>query len=102
MNNLAKINEKLIDELSYLKEDGPEDGMNDNEVKSNKSKSYEYLSTNRKTKGKAMYITYEVDYDDLNNYLKDKVKGISWTLPKTRATFKAIRKYIGFEGSNKE
>jgi len=104
MENLKAFKEKLEYEINPIlekKKDGDKkdkdkdkkDKDNDNQAKG----AYEYKSTSRETRGKVRVLQYDVDYKDLMEFLSEEVPNISWTIPKSRQVFKAIRKYLGFQ-----
>lgn len=105
MNNLKDLQEKLRFSLGeYLIEEDEdekdEDEKDDKKKKNDKSRAYVYRSTSRETKGRAIQLRYDVDYKELKDYLEEYVPNISWSLPKVRETFKAIRKFMGFDKKN--
>jgi hypothetical protein len=65
-------------------------------------KAIEYRSTARRTKGKVFYMYYDLDYKDMADYLRNEVPGVTWTIPKTRRIFRAIRKYVGFSDPRRD
>jgi hypothetical protein len=65
-------------------------------------RAVEYRSTPRKTRGKVFYMYYDIDYKDMAEYLKKEVPGVTWTVPKTRRVFRAIRKFIGFSDPRRD
>lgn len=121
MNSLRALQEKLRYSLG---EDLLEDEKKDEDEKDEKKKedkkddkgkekkddkksdkkghSYVYRSTARETKGRAIQMTYDVDYKELMDYLEEKVPNIAWTLPKVREVFKSIRDFVGFNDPKKD
>ncbi len=105
MDFLKDLQEKLEDEI-FLSEKEEEEDMErdeeDNPEKKKGGRAITYRETQRKTKGKAFSIAYDVDYKELKDELDTAVPNVSWTIPKVRETFKAIRKYVGFSDPKKE
>lgn len=100
MEYLKELKAKLEFENNPIFKEAKEE--KEEKKKKKKGRAIEYRSTTRKTKGRAFQITYDIDYLELNDFLKEKVKGISWTPKKTRETFKAIRSFTGFADPRKE
>jgi DNA-directed RNA polymerase specialized sigma54-like protein len=102
MDNLKAFKEKLEYEINPLlekkKDKDDKDDKEDKKDNENQSKgAYEYKSTSRETRGKVRILQYDVDYKELMEFLSEEVPNISWTIPKSRQVFKAIRKYLGFQ-----
>jgi hypothetical protein len=104
MNSLRELKNKLEEELLLVEQDEDIESSEEDEEeeeKGGRGRSYEYRSTARQTKGKAFFIDYDVDYRELMEFLEERVPNVSWTVPKTRETFKAIREFVGFDDPRK-
>ena len=94
MENLKALKERLQYEIKpILKEKKEEEEKDNNE--SEAEGSYEYRNTTSQTKGRVRMLEYDVDYRELMDFLLEEVPNISWTVPKARQVFKAIKKYLG-------
>jgi len=97
MDNLKAFKEKLEYEINPLLEKKKEDKEKKKDNDNQSSGAYEYKSTSRETRGKVRVLQYDVDYKELMEFLSEEVPNVSWTIPKSRQVFKAIRKYLGFQ-----
>ena len=103
MKDLKRFKEKLEYEINPLleKKDKEDDKEEKKKSDSDAEGAYEYRNTSRQTKGRVRMLEYDVDYSDLMDFLTVEVPNISWTVPKTRQTFKALRKFLGFQKEKK-
>ena len=97
MDNLKDLSERLKYEINPLLEKKKEEKETDKDKDSSVEGAYEYRSTASETKGRVRTLSYDINYKELSEFLEKEVSNISWTVPKARQTFKAIRKYLGFQ-----
>jgi hypothetical protein len=65
------------------------------ELKSRLAEELFIEQESEKTDSEALDIDYEIDYSELKTQLDKSVPNINWTIPKVRATFKIIKKFVG-------
>lgn len=89
MKSIKNLNEKLLWEVKYDKE---------NKKEKSSLKSREYRDNYQNYKGRISGSSnIDIEYKDLKNKLEDKMPGINWTIINVKKTFEIITKMIGVQ-----